>query len=48
MISKTFISIAVLVLAATLSVIAITTTNKNCWDKYETEVSAIENCEQHE
>jgi hypothetical protein len=45
---KTLISLALLGLAATFSLIAITNTNKNCWDKYQTENAAIENCEQHE
>jgi hypothetical protein len=48
MISKVFISLTLAALLATLGLIVITNTGKNCWDKYETENAAIENCEQHE
>jgi hypothetical protein len=45
---KTFIAIALAGILATLGLIAITNTNKNCWDQYKTEVAAIQHCEQHE
>jgi hypothetical protein len=48
MITKTFIVIALAGLLAILGLIALTNTNKNCFDQYKTEVAAIENCEQHE
>lgn len=46
MITKAFIVIALAGLVAMLGLIALT--NTNCFDQYQTEVAAIQNCEQHE
>jgi hypothetical protein len=48
MITKTFLSIAILGLLAMLGLVMLTNTETNCFDQYQTEVAAIENCEQHE
>lgn len=48
MITKTFLSITLLGLAAMLGLVMLTNADANCFDQYQTENLAIENCEQHE